>query len=100
MTCTKVGNAIVCTSPWGRLHVGNKYVMVDYHQFCGPSFFTDRAMQNIYDPVDEHDPVWPVFQKWFDKRFGKQLKQEIADAQWVELELQKDANNVYISLEV
>lgn len=68
MTCTNIGNAIVCTSPWGRLHVGNRYIMVDYHEWCGPTFYHDRAMQKLYDPVDETDPVWVEFDKWFKKR--------------------------------
>ena len=69
MTCTRVGNAIVCTNPWGRLHVGNKYIMVDFHSWCGPSFYTDRAMNNLYDPVDENDPIWEVFAKWYNTKY-------------------------------
>ena len=72
MTCTNLGSVIVCTSSaYGRLHVGNKYIMVDFHSYCGPSFFTDRNMNNLYDPVDENDPVWEPFQAWLDKRKPK-----------------------------
>ena len=67
MTCTRIGNAIVCTNPWGRLHVGNRYVWVDFHPYCGPSFYADGAMSKVYDPIDESDPVWPEFGKWLDK---------------------------------
>lgn len=67
MPCTRIGNTIFCTSPEGRLHVGNKYIMVSFHHFCGPTFYTDRAMNNLYDPVDENDPVWEVFAKWYAK---------------------------------
>lgn len=67
MTCIKAGNAIICVNPWGRLHVGNKYIMVDFHEWCGPTFFTDRAMTKVYDPVDENDPVWEPFGEWLKK---------------------------------
>lgn len=59
---------IICTDPYGRLHVGNKYIMVFFHHFCGPTFYSDRNMTELYDPVDENDPVWEAFAKWYDKR--------------------------------
>ena len=46
MTCTNLGNMIVCTNPIGRLHVGNRYVWVDYHTHCGPSFSYDANGEN------------------------------------------------------
>ena len=67
MTCTRIGNAIVCTSPWGRLKLGNRYVWVDFHTYCGPSFYWDSAMNKPYDPADENDPIWPLFEEWFKK---------------------------------
>lgn len=67
MTCTNIGNGIVCTSPWKRLHVGNRYIMMEFHSYCGPTFFTDRNCTQIYEPKDEHDPVWPEFNKWHAK---------------------------------
>lgn len=67
MTCTRIGNAIVCTNPWGRLHVGNRYIYVDFHEWTGPSFTTDRAGNVPYEPEDENDPVWPEFNKWLAK---------------------------------
>lgn len=67
MTCTQLESIIVCTSPWGRLHVGNRYVYLDYHEWCGPYFSYDQNGDKPYDPVDENDPVWPVFMKWLDK---------------------------------
>lgn len=66
MTCTRIGSAIVCTSPWKRFHVGNRYIMMEFHPYCGPTFFTDRACTQIYEPV-EGDPVWPLFTKWYDQ---------------------------------
>lgn len=76
MTCTRIPGGIVCTSPWGRLHVGNRYVWVDYHSYCGPSFSYDAAGNKPYDPVDENDPVWPEFGKWLNKYHAAMAKKE------------------------
>ena len=73
MTCTNLGNMIVCTNPIGRLHVGNRYVWVDYNTHCGPSFSYDANGEKPYDPVDENDPVWPAFGAWL-ARFNPQGK--------------------------
>lgn len=67
MTCINTGSSIICINRWGRLHVGNKYIMIEFHPYCGPSFFTDRNMTKLYDPVDENDPVWEPFGKWLEK---------------------------------
>ena len=69
MPCTQVGSAIVCTSAnYGRLHVGNRYIYVDYHPYCGPSFSFDAGGAKPYEPDDENDPIWPVFEKWHKKK--------------------------------
>lgn len=79
MTCIRMGrSAIVCVSPWGRLKVGNKYVWVDFHPYCGPAFYRDSAMTKNYEPVDENDPVWPEFGKWLDKFQAAEVKRQIA----------------------
>lgn len=75
MTCIHIGTGIVCVNPWGRLKVGNRYVWVDFHPYCGPAFFTDAGMTKTYDPVDENDPVWPEFTKWHDKHRAAKEKQ-------------------------
>ena len=67
MTCTRIGNIIVCTSPWGRLHVDNRYIWVEFHEYCGPTFFTNRDCTEVYEPEDVNDPVWPEFEKWLKK---------------------------------
>lgn len=74
MTCARIDRMIICTSPWGRLHVGNRYVWVDFHEYCGPSFSYDQAGEKLYDPVDENDPVWPEFSKWLKKHQAAQAK--------------------------
>lgn len=78
MTCINMGSAIVCVSPWGRLKVGNRYVWVDFHEYCGPSFYTDAAMRKKYEPNGVDDPVWEQFGNWLAKyRAGKE-KQRLA----------------------
>ena len=67
MTCTRIGKTIVCTQRWARLKLGNRYVWLDFHPWFGPSFYWNGAMSKLYDPVDEHDPIWDVFWVWLDK---------------------------------
>lgn len=72
MPCTPFGSkesgivGFVCHNRVGRLHVGNRYIWVSYHRYCGPSFYTDTAMQNEYEPLDD-DPMWQVFDTWLKK---------------------------------
>lgn len=76
MTCIRMSpSSIVCVNDWGRLHVGNRYVWVDMHPYCGPSFFTDSAMNKVYDPVDENDPVWPAFSEWLKRKEAAKHKE-------------------------
>jgi hypothetical protein len=49
-------------------------VWVDFHEYCGPSFSYDQAGNNIYDPSDENDPVWPEFSKWLKKHEAAKAK--------------------------
>lgn len=72
MTCTPFNSGqatgFVCVDDTGRLSVAGRYVWVDYHHYCGPTFFTDMAMSKFYEPVDEDDPVWSAFTAWLEKR--------------------------------
>lgn len=82
MTCHRIPGGFLCVNPWGRLRVGNRYIWVDFHRYCGPTFYTNSAMTNLYEPKDENDPVWPVFDAWrkkYEARRDKQ-KQEAGDA--------------------
>lgn len=74
MTCIHFGSAIICVNPWGRLKLGNRYVWVDFHEYCGPSFSWDAYGRKPYDPVDENDPIWPLFGVWLEKYRAKQAK--------------------------
>lgn len=76
MPCVNIGDGIICINPWGRLHVGNRYVYVDFHEYCGPSFSYDPGGQKLYDPVDENDPVWDEFSKWYDKYKQQKAKND------------------------
>ena len=67
MTCVRIPNGIVCLIPWGRLHVGNRYIWVDWHSYFGPSFWLNAAGTIPYEP-DENDPVWVEYDKWLKKR--------------------------------
>lgn len=68
MTCSFGNGIVVCYSDnVGRLHVGNRYIWVDYHRMCGPSFSYDANGNKPYDPIDENDPIWDVFQVWYEK---------------------------------
>lgn len=80
MTCTHIGDGIVCVNPWGRLKVGNRYVWVSFHSYCGPEFFTDANMSKFYGPVDENDPVWPEFSQWLNKYRAAKAKAVIRAA--------------------
>ena len=73
MTCVTFCNVIVCTSPWGRLKLGNRYIYLDYHEYCGPSFSWDRDGAKPYIPT-ETDPIWPLFSAWLEKYEAKKLK--------------------------
>jgi hypothetical protein len=78
MTCIRFAGGIICVNPWGRLHIGNRYIWVDFHEYCGPTFFTDRYMNTIYEPADENDPVWDAFYDWHKKY---EAKKKIRDKQ-------------------
>lgn len=75
MTCIHMMGGIICVNPWGRLRLGNRYIIVDFHEYCGPSFFYVKG-DKPYDPVDENDPIWPLFGAWLDKYQAKKAKQK------------------------
>ncbi len=75
MTCIHMMGAIVCVSPWGRVKLGNRYVMIDFHEYLGPSFSYVKGNE-YYDPKDENDPIWPLFEVWFEKYQAKKAKRD------------------------
>jgi hypothetical protein len=81
MTCIRLdSNTIVCVNPGGRLKLGNRYVWLDFHPYCGPNFSWDRNGSKPYDPVDENDPIWPLFEVWHQKYKAKKARAAIAKA--------------------
>lgn len=77
MTCLRMNGAIVCVSPWGRLKLGNRYVEVSYHEYCGPSFTWVKG-DIPYEPADENDPIWPLFYVWLAKFEAEKAKRRAA----------------------
>ena len=61
---------------FGRLKLDNRYVWLDFHDYCGPSFFRDSAMSKVYEPEGENDPIWPVFEQWLTKYRAAKEKQQ------------------------
>lgn len=63
------GTARISFSGYGRLHIGNKYIHVSMHHYCGPEFYYDHAMENpyVFTKNCEADPIWPVFEVWHKK---------------------------------
>jgi len=58
----------ICTNNWGRLHLGNRYIWVEFHKYCGCIFWKDSNCREEYIPKDENDPIWVEFYKWLNKR--------------------------------
>lgn len=76
MTCIRISNWIICVNPRGRVRIGTRYVWIDYHTYCGPSFWRDRAMTKEYEPNDEHDPIWQEFFKWLEKHEARRRRSD------------------------
>lgn len=56
----------VSVDPGGRLHVGNKYIWVSFHPYCGPSFYHG---DNVFEPANkaEEAELWEEFGRWHKK---------------------------------
>jgi len=72
MTCITSDNTIICGFyPYARFHLGNKYVWMEFHTYCGPTFYTDANMSKEYIWKDEddieNDPIWIPFEIWLEK---------------------------------
>jgi hypothetical protein len=70
MSCvsSKDGSLILCGTnhPRFRFHVGNRYVWMEFHPYCGPMFSWDRWAQKPYYP-EEEDPIWDLFYNWLER---------------------------------
>ena len=100
MACIKFDGGIMCLNDWARLRLGNRYVWVEYHNYCGPTFWWNSAMTKSYDPVDENDPIWQVFVVWFDKHMAATEKRRAKRVEELRLaKLKIDEQNAQYKLE-
>ena len=50
MTCVRIPNGIICFTPEYRLRLADgTCVFMSWHNFCGPEFYKDKAMNRLYD---------------------------------------------------
>jgi len=70
------GIAHISFSVEGRIHLGNKYIFVSMHHYCGPEFYYDKNMTKPYEFIDdcEQDPIWPLFEIWHKKYMAEAKK--------------------------
>lgn len=75
MTCTvlragsgRYGRAIVCTTPFYRLWLADgRHVFMDWHDYCGPMFYRDRASRREIEEWWEDPKICDALD-WFIKR--------------------------------
>ena len=64
MTCIKIPNGIICMgNPTQDLRIYGSSVYMDWHEYCGPTFFRDKNCNSVI-----HTPgkkTWAAFDKWF-----------------------------------
>ena len=71
MTCTKINNGFVCSSPLYRLRLlDGRYIYMDWHSYCGPTFYKDKWMSRMIDDWWD-DPVICNALDWFVDRGNK-----------------------------
>lgn len=50
MTCIRFSGGIICISPFYRLRLADgTCVFMEWHQYCGPTFFRDRACRRLIE---------------------------------------------------
>lgn len=76
MPTVRLHGAIVTYSTGFRLHLGKRYIFGSFHDYCGPSFYYDRAETKEYAAIDEKDPIWPLFNAWLEKYQHRKKKRE------------------------
>lgn len=68
MPCIRIGDAIVCVSPSFRLPLEDgRRVYMDWHSYCGPTFFKDKNLGKVLDYWWEDDLICKALD-WFIKR--------------------------------
>lgn len=71
MTCTHIGNAIICHNLFYRLPLADgRRVFIEWHSYLGPTFFWDkmarREIENWWDQPLINDAL-----QWFIDRGGR-----------------------------
>lgn len=68
MTCIRLHSAIVCVSPFFRLPLADgTRVFMDWHSYCGPTFYRDRLQNRLIDDWWESPLICEALD-WFCKR--------------------------------
>lgn len=68
MVCIKIPNGIMCVSPFYRLRLDDGgYVFMDWHHFCGPTFYRDKWQNRMIDDWWD-DPLICKALAWFEGR--------------------------------
>ena len=68
MTCVRIPGGIVCLSPFFRLRLADgSCVFMEWHDYCGPTFFHDRAARRTIDEWWDNTAICSALD-WFIRR--------------------------------
>lgn len=68
MTCVRIPGGIVCLSPFFRLRLADgSCVFMEWHNYCGPTFFRDRAARRMIDDWWDNPAICSALD-WFLQR--------------------------------
>lgn len=68
MTCIRLDSGYVCISPSFRLPLADgTRVYMDWHSYCGPTLYRDRAEQRIIEDWYENPLICDAV-NWFQAR--------------------------------
>jgi hypothetical protein len=68
MTCTNLGNTIICTNPTYKLRLDDwRRIFVDWHYLYGPTIFKDKYQKRMIEDWHE-DPLICKAIDWFAGR--------------------------------
>ncbi len=71
MTCIRFHGGILCVSPFYRLRLEDgTCVYMDWHHYCGPTFYKDKNSQRMIDEWWENELICKALD-WFQQRGNK-----------------------------
>lgn len=71
MTCIRIEHGFICFQPSHRLRLADgRRVFMEWHNYLGPTFYRDAAMQRIWEDWYE-DPAVCDALDWFTGRGNK-----------------------------